>query len=150
MLLEAIQEKLTKLAQIDTLSVFLRVMDNPGIKQQLVDFNKYQLNEEGVFADGTPTGEYSPRTIAYKIKMGQPYDHVTLRDTGYAQDSMEVIGEEDGVVIHADTMKPGGDLGNRYPEMLGLTQESFDAIRPLFNVLFVQEYRKRVNEILNG
>ena len=149
-MLEAIKQKLLALSQIDLKMVFLRVMANPGIQQQLVDFNKAQLNDEGVFADGTPTGDYSPKTIAYKIRMGQPYDHVTLRDTGATQDSMNVKIQEDGAVINADTWKPGGDLGNRYPEMLGLTPESIDAIRPLFNEIFLMEYKKEITRIING
>lgn len=149
-MLQAVQEKFRQLSEIDMTALFFRVMDNPGIQQQLIDFNKAQLNDHGVFADGTPTGDYAPSTIKYKISKGQPYDHVTLNDTGYAQGTMNVKDVSGGVVINADTMKPGGDLGKRYPEMLGLTPDSLNAIKPLFNELFAIEYKKAINTIMNG
>lgn len=44
-----------------------------------------QLFEQGINANGVSISDYapySPLTIEYKMAMGQPYDRVTLRDTG--------------------------------------------------------------------
>lgn len=50
------------------------------------DMNAHdQLFEKGINANGVDISDYapySPVTVEYKMAMGQPYDRVTLRDTG--------------------------------------------------------------------
>jgi hypothetical protein len=51
-------------------------------KKYTVDLNREQLSR-GMNADETPIEPgYKPRTVAIKKRKGQPFDRVTLKDTG--------------------------------------------------------------------
>lgn len=149
-LLEEIEAKLDRIGKIDFDMLFVRAMRNPGMQQQFIDFNQHQLNEEGVWADGTPTGPYTAAYEKVKKRKEQTYDHKTLRDTGYLQDSMVIAPMDKAVVINADMVKNGFDLVKHYSEALGLTEESRAAIAPMLMELMMDEFHKEVDNIMNG
>lgn len=142
--------KIESLGEIDLEDIFEVVMSNPGMQQQIIDYNQYQLEEQGLDAEAVPTGEYAPRTVQMKIQKGQRYDHITLKDTGDFFDSMKLKIQDKAARIQADMKKPDQDLEKQWPDALGLTPDSIEAIRPLFNELFLEEYQNRVDTILYG
>ena len=105
-------------------------LEEPLIESQIIDLNQKQLYEQGVESDGTPTGDYSLRTVNEKISAGEPYDHVTLKDTGDFYDSMKVELTDNSAVITGDMQKPDRDLEEGWPKALGLTEESLNEIKP--------------------
>lgn len=139
------RNKFSKLATVRVAEVFMRTMQNPGVQQQLLDWNKAQLNDQGVFADGVVTGEYSPAYAKVRAREGLQTDHVDLNFTGALQASMVVKEKGDeGVVISADMVKNGYDLQNRYPETLGLTADSKNQVKDIIKQVFVVELKKAV------
>lgn len=96
-------------------------------EQAIVDMNVEQLYEYGMNSLGIRIDTYepySPYTIGVKKEKGQPYDRVTLRDTGDFHRSFEAVIESDGFYITATDPKTQ-DLIDRYGrEIFGLTPES--------------------------
>lgn len=60
---------------------------------------------EGVNSDGKERPPYSPYTVAIKIRKGQRYDVVTLKDTGDFYKSLFIDVREDTFVISAHDPK---------------------------------------------
>lgn len=78
------------------------------------DIQLYERGENGKaaagrrFGDGVPIMSYKPympRTIKNKKKKNQPYDRVTLKDSGAFYRSMYVEVDEDGFSIEASDKK---------------------------------------------
>ena len=110
------------------------VFSNQDVKDFVVNLNTNEQLFEGIDGTGTSLqsigGRYSDATIAYKRTEGQPFNRVTLKDTGSFYDSF-TIGYENGgkVVISADTIKEDTDLRERWGDnLLGLTDESIDSL----------------------
>lgn len=86
-----------------------------------------QLEEQGVNALGVGIhtyAPYAPKTVYLKQKKGQPWDRVTLRDTGKFHQSFRLQFTNDGFVITSGSdLTP--ELVNKYgPNIFGLTPES--------------------------
>ena len=61
-----------------------------------------QLYEHGIEGRGIEIASYkpyAPRTIKKKQRKGQPYDRVTLRDTGEFHASLKVVFDDDGFYV---------------------------------------------------
>lgn len=55
---------------------------------------------EGELNDGSPImPPYAPSTVKRKIRKGQPYDRVTLRDKGYFHEELELKREEEDLTM---------------------------------------------------
>lgn len=106
-------------------------VDNQDTKDLIKDLNtRNQLFYKGVDATGKSLedigGKYSYVTENEKRIKGQPYDHVTLEDTGAMYDSLKVFPDhEGGFHLEMDTIKGGKDIQSRWGyNLLGLTDES--------------------------
>jgi len=74
-----------------------------------------------------------------KKEQGLPFTRVTLYDTGEFYASFEVVVNDEGFSIKADTAKEGSDLRDRWGDrILGLSNESIKEIKPLF----IEELKK--------
>ena len=77
------------MATTTVLEIEKRAYDE-SVLDQMADLNtENQLMLDGVFADGTDTPDYAPRTKELKYLKGQPFDHMTFRDTGETHSSIE-------------------------------------------------------------
>ena len=103
-----------------------------------------QLEEQGIFSDGTPTGEYSFVTVGYKIQKGDRYDHMTFKDTGGFYDSFRVDVDKNGLVIDADgQVSADTNLFKIYGEdIAGLTDENMKFLIEIVAEKYI-EYVKR-------
>lgn len=123
------------------------VRDNDNI---LIDMNAQdQLFAKGVNRLGVRIDEYrpySPSTIKVKIKKRQPYDRVTLKDTGEFYDSFYVETAEDRFYIKASDEKTVWLIKRYGVEIFGLTNES---LAEFINDYVKDEAAKKVKEILN-
>lgn len=144
---KAIKRKAAKVAKLDETKILNEILSEDSLQAQMVDLNQKQLYEEGVQADGTPTGEYAPITITYyKPKAAAEgrdgrSDHITGKDTGQTYRSMKVVAKEDGIVIEADDRN---NFFDREPEGLGLTEESLKEIRPEIRESIVEKVLKKI------
>lgn len=145
--MEAIKDMGEYFKNLNADQIFMTVMDDASLQAQMIDLNQQQLYDKGVDANGDPTGQYAHATIygtvnfEGKIAKGQPYDHVTLKDSGASYDTMKVKNENDGAEIignFPDAVKRG------WPEALGLTDESIQDISPAVNDGIIDEINKGI------
>lgn len=129
----ALKKVISNVNKLNSGVLLKKVLDgNTQLQYDIIQLNtQKQLYEQGVFADGMPTGTYTKSTIygtskfEGKIAKGQPYDHVTFKDTGAMYESERIKITNDGFIMSMNTIKGGEDLNERYGhEIEGLTQES--------------------------
>lgn len=96
-------------------------------QEKIVELNVEQLYDYGINSLGIRIdtyAPYSPYTVYIKKEKGQPYDRVTLRDTGDFHSSFEVIFNPASFYITATDSKTQ-ELIDRYGEnIFGLTAEN--------------------------
>ena len=117
-------------------------------EEDVIDLIIYLNTEEqlfqGVDAEGRELAEiggaYAPITVAIKRTEGQPFDRVTLRDTGEFYKSFDVRPLRDGFEIVADTVKENQDLTERWgKDIIGLNELSIEQLQA-FLIPLVIEY----------
>ena len=90
-----------------------------------------QLYRRGVDGDDVKIASYAPyapRTIARKLKKGQPIKRVTLRDTKEFHDSMFVVVDSEGFYVTATSYKTPF-LEKKYgPKIFRLTNKNLTRI----------------------
>lgn len=134
--------------ELDTGEIAKKIVrDNENI---LIDMNAQdQLYAKGVNRLGVRIDEYQPYrplTIQVKIEKRQPYDRVTLKDTGEFYDSFCVETEEDRFYIKASDEKTNWLIKKYGAEIFGLTN---DSLAEFINDYVKDEAYNRVKEILN-
>ena len=112
--------------ELDTGEIAKKIVrDNDNI---LIDMNAQdQLYAKGVNRLGVRIDEYQPYrplTIQVKIEKRQPYDRVTLKDTGEFYDSFYVETAEDRFYIKASDEKTNWLIKKYGAEIFGLTNDS--------------------------
>lgn len=115
-------------------------------QQKIVEANVEQLYEYGINSLDIRIDTYqpyTPYTVRIKQEKGQPYDRVTLRDTGDFQKSFEVVFEPVGFYITATDYKTQ-DLVDKYgAKIFGLTKENRQEIATKYVLPVVTEEIKR-------
>lgn len=134
--------------ELDTGEIAKKIVrDNDNI---LIDMNAQdQLYANGVNRLGVRIDEYQPYrplTIQVKIEKRQPYDRVTLKDTGEFYDSFYVETAEDRFYIKASDEKTNWLIKKYGAEIFGLTN---DSLAEFINDYVKDEAYNRVKEILN-
>lgn len=134
--------------ELDTGEIAKKIVrDNDNI---LIDMNAQdQLYAKGVNRLGVRIDEYQPYrplTIQVKIEKRQPYDRVTLKDTGEFYDSFYVEAAEDRFYIKASDEKTNWLIKKYGAEIFGLTN---DSLAEFINDYVKDEAYNRVKEILN-
>ena len=107
-----------------------------------VDANEASLKSIG--------GDYAPITKFLKAQKGQPFDRITLKDTGDFYDSFSVEALQDAIIIEADSIKEGYDLRDRWgQDILGLSEPSIGIL--IENDIFISDLVKiLLDKILNN
>lgn len=115
----------------------------------IISLNVYdQLYDKGIDSLGKSLGEYSIVTIEGtknfkgKIEKGQPYDHITLNDTGEFYESFRVKLVGSDIIISAQTVKEDTDLLKQWPDILGLTDENLQIIIDKAREILVPKMRE--------
>lgn len=134
--------------ELDTGTIAKKIVrDNDNI---LIDMNAQdQLYAKGVNRLGVRIDEYQPYrplTIQVKIEKRQPYDRVTLKDTGEFYDSFYVETAEDRFYIKASDEKTNWLIKKYGAEIFGLTN---DSLAEFINDYVKDEAYNRVKEVLN-
>lgn len=136
--------------KIDQNSITKEVFDLRDVQDSIIERNQDQMYDLGISSKGKSLGEYAPKTIEYKKKKGQRYDHVTLKDTGEFYSSFKILSSETNFTIIAYTIKQSWDeaidLNAYYPNILGLTDENIAKIQEKILPIL----RKKVKETILG
>lgn len=109
-----------------------------------------QLYEHGIEGRGVSIMSYhpyAPRTIIKKQKKGQPYDRVTLRDTGEFHASLRVESDENGFYIVSSDEKAEYLLKRYGTTIFRLTDENLKEL--LYNYIRPSLAEKLKSKILN-
>jgi len=139
-----IRKRFKKFVALDEKKVLTEVLADEKLNAEMIDLNQKQLYEQGLQADGTPTGEYAPVTISYYKPLAAAEgrdgrsDHITGKDTGELYRSMVVESKPEGIVISADDRN---DFFARIDKGLGLTKESKKEVLPAVREMVVDKLR---------
>lgn len=146
------KEKLSKL-NID--DVIFDIMNDNAVKQEIVSLNQQQLLEFGEDVEGNklrtylaqPGQVYAYSTIQYKKDKGQPYDHVTLYNTGAFHRSFKAETERSYTQVKGKTKTSDGDISDNLDisKILGLTKESKEELIQFLRVPSRKAFRKALN-----
>lgn len=123
-----------------------QLMESIEIDHLVVDLNIEQMKAGKDSNDNDITPPYKTKTIAKKIKKGQPYDRVTLRDEGDFQNSMKVRNANKKLEILSEDSK-SGKLQDKYGEFIfGLNSRNFykvqEYLKPKF-LAFLRNYIRK-------
>ena len=141
---------LQRIEKINPNEVFEIVFNDPRITNMIIDLNtNEQLFEQGVDSEGRDLksigGDYSYVTKDIKSFKNQPYDHITLKDTGDFYRSFIVRAYAGRIVITADTIKDDDDLTDRWgTDILGLTKESREKLVDFAKDFYVKQLKLRI------
>lgn len=126
--------------------IFSVMMEN---KEIIIDsIVEEQLYEKGINGLGVEIMDYQPygeKTIEYKKMKNQPYDRVTLRDTGDFHASFDVVKEGNQIRIIATDWKTDHLIRKYGKEIMWLTSENMNDI--LWSYVYpelLNEFRKRI------
>lgn len=124
------------------------ILNNADIIIEMIAQN--QLYEQGIEGRGVSIMSYrpyAPRTIKKKKKKGQPYDRVTLRDTGEFHASLRVESDENGFYIVSSDEKAEYLLERYGTTIFRLTNENLKEL--LNNYIRPSLAKKLKAKILN-
>lgn len=119
-----LEQLIKKLKTLDIEALAREVIEDDSNRRFLEDANALQL-KEGLRADGSDiTPEYSPFTVEEKKIKGQPFDRVTLKDSGDFWEGIKIKAA--GNELTYDATDPKSDkLQEKYGEdILGLSDEN--------------------------
>ena len=105
------------------------IMKHEDVIVQMV--SQEQLYEEGIEGRGIEIMSYQPytaRTIKIKQKKGQPYDRVTLKDTGEFYSSLHVEFDDEGFYVTSTDDKAKYLLAKYGKTIFRLTNENFSEL----------------------
>jgi hypothetical protein len=150
--LATLSQKISKL-NID--EVIYSIMDNDEVKKVIVGLNQEQLYVFGVDFEGKPLktyranggNAYSNFTIKVKKEKGQPYDHVTLFDTGEFYKTFSTITSKTFSEVKGNTKVTDGDISDNLDisKIFGLTTESKSELIQYLRVPARKAFRKAMN-----
>lgn len=142
----------TLFENIDKLVLEINMRDKS--KDLIIYYNtEDQLFKEGEDSKGNHLGDYSDYSIAIKKEKGQPFDHITLRDTNTFYDSFEVTPKLNEIAITANTIKTDengdiSDLTDRFGnDIIGINAENLQLYREYVQNALLQLLRKEINAI---
>ena len=110
----------------------------------IIQANKDQLYLMGQNPLGISLGDYSPYTVRVKREKGQPYDRVTLRDTGEFYAGFRLDADSAGFSITSTDWKTE-ELLRVWGPVFGLNQENRQRIA---QTLILPDLRKFTRETL--
>lgn len=105
------------MTKVDIHAMIQTILQDSEIQQKIIHLNTInQLFEKGEDSLGRKLddlgGGYSPYTIMKKIEKGQPFDRVTLKDTGDYYDSYKISAPNgaDYIIIITNPTKDGKNI----------------------------------------
>jgi len=118
--------------------------ENTEFMDYIIELNtKNQLYDKGVNSLNVSIGDYSPKTKSIKQEQGQPFDRVTLNDTGAFYESFITYFNGKDIVISANVIKDTSDLISDWgKEILGLNEDSLTLLRLKAKLILIPYIKK--------
>jgi hypothetical protein len=92
--------------------------------QSIIEDKQIAQLEAGIYPDGGPIlPEYTDFTIEIKKIKGQPYDRVTLKDTGDFYRGIKLDLSSDSFTLDSSDNKTG-KIVDKYGDVFGLSEQS--------------------------
>lgn len=139
-----LKKKLIKLNKKGADSFLIKAFESS--KKKIIQLNNIeQLFKKGVDNENKAIEpSYTPLTISYKKRNGQPSNRVTLKDTGDFYKASDVdFANKNFTIVNFD--KKYEKLAEKYgDEILGLTDESQKILRDFI----LEKIRKKINKLL--
>lgn len=139
---------------LDVNEMIERSFKTTSVIAEVKRLNNEQL-DQGVDAKGRQMRTYKAKypdvytrfTIKKKQEKGQPYNRVTLKDTGKFREGLQVKSYPGHASIIGDTTKPEGDIMDNIDvnEALGITDENIAELNQVLRPVLHKQIR---NEIL--
>jgi hypothetical protein len=133
----AIEEKLKALKEFQEKAAVYSVDAVMDANYVVLDMNfSEQLSDQGINRNSVPIMDYKPYqpfTIDYKKAAGQPYDRVTLEDSGDFHSGGELVRVDSLTAEIISTDPKSEALQNKYgKEILGLTADNMDEVKNFY------------------
>ena len=120
------------MSKVDITPIIQSILQNPELQKHIIYLNTIdQLFERGEDSLGRKLedvgGSYSPYTIMKKLEKGQPFDRVTLKDTGEYYDSYRIVAPSgaDYIMIITNPIKEGKNIEQEWGGyIVGLNDEN--------------------------
>ena len=141
---ENVKNLLKTARELDENDGWIMSVDNE-VKEVIIEMNTIdQLFDRGIDALNNSLQDYTPTTIMIKQRKGQKHSVTTLHDDGDLYASFRVTVTSDEIIIHANTIKDGDDLTDKYgDEIIGLTADNRDELgRLILNNLHLYVRKK--------
>lgn len=139
--IDAINGLLERTKRIDTLLSDGTLIRNAVAvyEDEIITSNRNQMYA-GYRADGSPIKpDYTQATREIKIHNQQPYDRVTLKDTGRFYEEMTIYFDDDSFDIDSENWK-SGKLKDKYGEKIfGLTESNTNALSELMQQVLIED-----------
>ena len=143
----ALVGRLKNLLKLDRFKAFTFSVDKADTKHLIIEMNTIdQLYKQGINSKGQSLkaigGDYAYLTKDIKSHFNQPFDRITLKDTGEFYESFNVRVTSTDFTIEADTMKDE-DLTIRWGEdIIGLTDENMQRLIDFCKIRYVEYVRQ--------
>jgi|SRR5690349_2650332 len=125
--MEALLKLIDNVKTLDVGLEFEKFMSRTDARVFTLNLNRWeQLYEQGVDSNGVPLGQYRPYTL--KRKVDPNLSHITLRETGAFYETFRLLTGHGFVEIQANTRKGNEDLEDIHGPVLGLTDDSKEAL----------------------
>lgn len=145
-----LSDLLKRLEKFDPDEVLNDVLKDTDKPEELI---KERLNTKGERSTGekiktrrAKRGVYANYTIFEKIRKGQPYDKVTLKDTGAFQKSFEKELVKQAFAIKADSEKKDGEIEDNVDlkNVLNLSKDEISKLVDEIKPDYVQKVREAI------
>lgn len=141
-MLDRIKNLARNAIKLDSGKIFKEVMGDPAVKEFVATLQQNQMYDFGVDAKGVTLGDYSEVSVT---KFGKTPGHIKMYDTGAFFKGIKVRTTSEEIIISADTIKQAWDgavnLLDRWPDLLGLNDESLSKLHTYIKPLFIQRVR---------
>ena len=143
--MDVIQEKIKELKafQNETDSILLKLVKSEEMAVINMNVNDQLFN--GLNADGQQIRPpYRPLTVIIKKELGQPFDRVTLRNTGKFISSWFIDFRNAEFLLDAGDQKKAKLLRKYSTRIFGLTDGNVGRLINLIEPDFVNDFRKKI------
>lgn len=148
--MEDFKRLLDNINKLDINDIFNQLWSDNKTQNFIIELNTEgqptsQLFKFGIDSKGVSLGDYSDFTIQLKIEDGQPFDRITLKDTGDFYETFVVRPLKKGFSLNANPNKDGDNLFKNFGEdIVGLTKDNEIVLAAFIEKDFNDELEKRL------
>lgn len=142
--MRALESLANRVKSLNVTDLIHELSEHKDFTDFIIELNtKNQLYDKGVNSLNVSIGDYSPKTKGIKQEQGQPYDRVTLNDTGAFYESFITFFNGKDIVISANVIKDTSDLITDWgKEILGLNEDSLVLLREKAKAILLPYIKK--------